>query len=65
MMKTNRLALLFGLAVAAGIAWYFLWSDVTPHGQPPLIRLTNAQPFVSEFNQTASDVRMVLLFSPT
>ncbi len=65
MMNAKRLAWLLGLAVAFGVAWYFLWSAVTPNGQPPLTRLTSAQAFVSEFNRTASDVRMVLLLSPT
>ena len=65
MLNTNRLVWLLGLAVAIGIAWYFFWSAVTPNGQPPLTRLTNAQAFVSEFNRSANDVRMVLLFSPT
>ena len=65
MLKNKRLAWLLGLAVAVGLAWYFLWSAVTPSGQPPLTRLTDEQAFVSEFNRATSDVRMVLLFSPT
>lgn len=65
MVNTKRLAWLVGLAVAFGTAWYFFGSAATPDGQPPLKRLTNAGAFVSEFNQTAGDVRMVLLFSPT
>lgn len=64
-MNTIRLAWLGGLAAAFGIAWYFLWSPVTPNSQPPLKQLTNAEVFVSEFNRTRSDVRMVLLLSPT
>ena len=65
MMNSKRLALLLGLAVTLGIAWFLLWSDVTPNGQPPLTRLTSAQPFVDEFNRTANKARMVLLLSPT
>ncbi|MGB8582069.1 MAG: hypothetical protein WCD47_14700 [Candidatus Sulfotelmatobacter sp.] len=64
-MNTKRLAWLLGLALAFAMLWYFLWSAVTPKGQPPLTRLTNEQAFVSEFNRAAGDVRMVLLFSPT
>jgi hypothetical protein len=64
-MSTKRLGWLLGVAIAFGVAWYFLWSAVTPNGQPPLTRLTNAQAFVSEFNRNTSNVRMVLLFSPT
>ena len=55
---------LLGLAVLA-LAWYFLWSAITPKGQPPLTRLTNDNLFVSQFNRAASNVRMVFLLSPT
>lgn len=65
MVTTKRLAWLLGLVVMFGIAWYFLWSAVTPSGQPPLTRLTDDQAFVSEFDRAASDTRMVLLLSPT
>lgn len=65
MVQTKQLAWLLGTAIALGIAWYFLWSAVTPDGQPPLTRLTNEQAFVTEFNRAASDARMVLLLSPT
>lgn len=64
-MKTKRSAALLGLAVIFGITWYFLWSAVTPNGQPPLARLTSDRAFVSEFNRAAGDARMVLLLSPT
>ena len=53
-----------GLAMLT-FAWYFLWSPITPKGQPPLTRLTNDNLFVSQFNRAASNVRMVLLLSPT
>lgn len=65
MVKTKRLAWLLGLAVIFEITWYFLWSAVTPSGQPPLTRLTSDRAFVSEFNRAAGDARMVLLLSPT
>ena len=55
---------LLGLAVLAA-TWYFLWSAITPKGQPPLTRLTNDSFFVNQFNRAASNVRMVLLLSPT
>jgi len=47
------------------VAWYFLLSAITPNGQPPLTRLTSDDLFVSRFNRAASNVRMVLLLSPT
>ncbi len=65
MVKTKRLAWLLGFAAAGALAWYFLWSAVTPKGQPPLTRLSDEQAFVKAFNRASSDVRMVLLFSPT
>ena len=55
---------LLGLAMLT-VAWYFLWSAITPKGQPPLTRLSNDNLFVSQFNRAASNVRMVLLLSPT
>jgi hypothetical protein len=50
---------------ALALAWYFLWSSITPKGQLPLTRLTNDNLFVSQFNRAAPNVRMVLLLSPT
>ena len=64
MAKNKWLWGLLGLAVLT-VAWYLLWSAITPKGQPPLTRLTNDTLFVSQFNNTASNVRMVLLLSPT
>ena len=63
MPKSKWLLALLGLAVL-GVAWYFL-SAITPKGQPPLTLLTNDDPFVSQFNSAAPNVRMVLLLSPT
>lgn len=65
MAKNTYLKWFLGLAVALGLAWYFLWSAVTPNGQPPLTRLTSEQQFITQFNQTADKTRMVLLLSPT
>jgi hypothetical protein len=64
MAKSRWLWGLIGLALLA-LAWYFLWSPFTPKGQPPLARLINDDLFVSQFNRAASNVRMVLLLSPT
>jgi hypothetical protein len=64
MPKSKGLWALLGLSVL-GVAWYFLWSAITPKGQPPLTLLTNDHPFVSQFNSAALNVRMVLLLSPT
>jgi hypothetical protein len=64
MGKSKWLWGVLGLAALA-VAWYFLWSAVTPKGQPPLTRLANDKLFVSQFNSAASNVRMVLLLSPT
>ena len=64
MAKNKLLWGLLGLAMLT-VAWYLLWSASTPKGQPPLTRLTNDNLFVSQFNHAASNVRMVLLLSPT
>ena len=64
MTKSKWLWGLIGLAVLI-TAWYFLWSPITPKGQPPLTRLTNDDLFVRQFNRAAPNVRMVLLLSPT
>jgi hypothetical protein len=65
MVKSKWLPALLGLALMLALAWYFLWSAITPKGQPPLTRLTNDNEFVSQFNQATPNVRMVLLLSPT
>ena len=64
MAKNKWFLGLLGLAMLT-VAWYFLWSAITPKGQLPLTRLTNDSLFVSQFNRAASNVRMVLLLSPT
>jgi hypothetical protein len=64
MAKNKWFLGLLGLAMLT-VAWYFLWSAITPKGQLPLTRLTNDKLFVSQFNRAASNVRMVLLLSPT
>jgi hypothetical protein len=64
MAKTKWSWGLVGLAALA-FAWYFLWSAITPKGQPPLTRLANDNLFVRQFNRAVSNVRMVLLLSPT
>lgn len=64
-MNAKRLTCVLGLAVASGMVWYFLWSTVTPNGQPPLITLTNSQTFATEFDRVASNAKMLLLLSPT
>lgn len=65
MAKNTYLKWFLGLAVALGLAWHFLWSAVTPNGQPPLTRLTSEQQFITQFDQAADKTRMVLLLSPT
>jgi len=65
MVKSKWLTWLLGLAVVLTLAWYFLWSAITPKGQPPLTRLTSDSPFVGQFNAEAANIRLVLLLSPT
>lgn len=65
MAKTKYVAWLLGIGLVLAGCWYFLWSAITPNGQPPLTRLTSDSPFMTEFNRAATKVRMVLLLSPT
>jgi hypothetical protein len=65
MTKSKWLLWFLALGFALAFAWYFLWSAITPKGQPPLTRLTSDNPLVNQFNGTAQNVRMVLLLSPT
>ena len=65
MAKTKYLAWIVAAGVVLTAAWYFLFSATTPSGQPPLSRLATDTTFVTEFNRTNGDARMVLLLSPT
>ena len=49
------------------VAFYLWGSSHTPPGQPPLMSLNNANfiDFQQTFNAAASDMRIVLLLSPT
>jgi len=65
MAKTKYLVWLLGLGLVLIGGWYFLFSAITPNGQPPLTRVTSENPFMTAFNREATKVRMVLLLSPT
>lgn len=65
MTKRKYLAWLLGVGLVLAACWYFLFSAITPQGQPPLTRLMNDNPFVTEFNRAGTKVIMVLLLSPT
>lgn len=65
MAKSKWWTSILGLASILALGWYFLWSAITPKGQPPLTRLVSDSLFVSQFNRAASNTRMVLLLSPT
>ena len=65
MAKTRYFAWTLGLGLVFAAVWYFLFSAITPKGQPPLTRLTSNNPFVADFDRASTKVRMVLLLSPT
>jgi hypothetical protein len=65
MAKKKYSAWLLGAGLVVAACWYFLFSAITPNGQPPLTRLMSDNPFVTEFNRASTKVRMVLLLSPT
>ena len=56
--------------VVAGLgvgAWYLYGGRATPPGQPPLVRLNagNFTELIDDFNAAASQVRVVVMLSPT
>jgi hypothetical protein len=66
MFKTKSALWLIPIASALSVGWYCWGPGRTPPGQPPLTSLTadNFDKFKSDFN-AASEVRLVLLLSPT
>lgn len=69
MKSTKRVGIWVCVAALAVIAarLYFHGDSQTPAGQPPLVRLTeqNLPLIESTFNSAKSDVRLLLLLSPT
>jgi hypothetical protein len=67
MAKRKYIPLLGGLAFILLLGWHLLWSDRTPHGQPPLtyLRSNNTDQFKHQFDGAAENARLVLLLSPT
>jgi len=66
-MTRNR-ALSFVFAVVILAVGFYLWgSSSTPPGQRPLVSLneTNVSQFQQSFNAAFSNIRIVLLLSPT
>ncbi|PYT12298.1 MAG: hypothetical protein DMG59_23830 [Acidobacteria bacterium] len=55
------------LALAAGLLYYNYGGHEVPPGQPPLARLTpeNFSQIKSAFNEAGSDIRLLVLLSPT
>lgn len=66
MFKTKSALWLIPIAFVLSVGWYGWSPERTPPGQPPLTSLTadNFDKFKSDFN-AASEVRLVLLLSPT
>jgi hypothetical protein len=60
------LAVIGAIVVSAALA-YFYGGSQTPSGQPPLARLTteNLSEVESAFNAVKTDVRLLVLLSPT
>jgi len=67
MAKRKHILWLVGLAFALFLGWYFLWSDRTPDGQPPLtyLRSNSTDQFKGQFDGSPDKARLVLLLSPT
>ncbi len=65
----NRKRIVWTVVVLAvvGIAWYFYGGHKTPQGQPPLLSFSadDLTPLKTEFNNSASSIRVVVMLSPT
>ena len=55
------------VAVVLFIIFYFFWGSSVPEGQQPLVRLnsSNVSSLKDAFNSSSSDVRLVVMLSPT
>jgi hypothetical protein len=65
-MTRRALCLVFAIAILA--VGLYLWGlSSTPPGQPPLVSLNeaNVSQFQQSFNAAFSNIRIVLLLSPT
>ena len=66
-MTRKRILLVVVLLVAFGAVYYFYGGHSTPKGQPPLVSFSagDLTPLKTEFNASASTIRVVLMLSPT
>ena len=67
-MKLRLIILaVFVVAALSVLGWHFYGGEKVPAGQPPVVSLTSAnfEQLRTAFNSAASDVRIVLLLSPT
>lgn len=66
MKRKHLVGAIIGLVVLAAL-FYFYGGSQTPSGQPPLSSLTaqNVGEIRNEFNAAKSEVRVLLLLSPT
>jgi hypothetical protein len=66
-MKRKTIILLIAIAIAAGALFYFYGGHSTPKGQQALVSFSSGDltTLKSDFNGSASSVRVLLMLSPT
>jgi hypothetical protein len=66
-MSRKRILLLVVLLVVFGALYYFYGGHAVPKGQPPLVSFLagDLTPLKTEFNASASSIRVVVMLSPT
>lgn len=67
MKRRNAVILAVVIAVAFGVLYFFYGGHAAPAGQKSLTELSvsQLQDFRADFNQSASEPRMVVMLSPT
>jgi hypothetical protein len=66
-MNRKRTLIAIAALLAIGVSFYFYGGHQAPVGQPPLARLTpeNLSEIKNAFNAATSEVRVLVLLSPT
>ena len=67
MKRTGIIVISVVIAVVLLLFVYFVWGSSVPNGQQPLVRLnsTNISSLKDAFNASASDIRLIVMLSPT
>jgi hypothetical protein len=66
-MNRKRILLVVIFLLGFGTVYYLYGGHSVPKGQPPLVSFSSGDitPLKTEFNASASSIRVVLMLSPT